>query len=103
MVAEHVGTIAKRAWPTDGIPTGLSAHGYQASPRLSFMLISLTQQRHNSLTKRIRFLFATSTMEQTNENNDEQTKTKRVYDERVVDKELFQATEDADYINMPNF
>ena len=33
MVAEHVGTIAKTAWPTDGIPTGLSAHGYQASPR----------------------------------------------------------------------
>ena len=27
MVAEHVGTIAKTAWPTDGIPTGLSAHG----------------------------------------------------------------------------
>ena len=45
MVAEHVGTIAKTAWPTDGIPTGLSAHGYQASPRYLYMISSLPQRR----------------------------------------------------------
>ena len=54
MVAEHVGTIAKTAWPTDGIPTGLSAHGYQASPRSTYMISSLPQRRFTSLSEQIR-------------------------------------------------
>ena len=86
MAAEHVGAIAKTAWPTDGIPTGLSAHGYQASPHSLYMISSLPQRRFLSLSKRIRFFFAKLKMEPMYEDNDERTKTKRVYDERVLDK-----------------
>ena len=104
MVAEHVGTIVKRAWPIDGIPTGLPAHGYQDSPRLSIIFSPNSRQLSLRSLKRSRFLFASlSIMERTNEDNNEQTKTKRVYDERVVDKELFQTTEEADYNDMPDF
>ena len=42
-------------------------------------------------------------MEPMHQDHDERTKTKRVYDERVVDKESFQAMEEADYDNMPDF
>ena len=33
MMVEHVDLIAKKARPTDGLPTGLPAHGYRASSR----------------------------------------------------------------------
>ena len=77
MVAEHVGTIATRAWPIDGIPTGLSAHGYQASPRFLNLFTSLLQQRQYGLIESNRFLFAKLvTMERTDEDQYERTKTK---------------------------
>ena len=44
MMVEHVDLIAKKARPTDGLPTGLPAHGYRASSRYLIFFPPLSQQ-----------------------------------------------------------